>query len=191
MNKLFIIANVALAAVAVGCKSIEVERHGQTLATIKNADGTVEVVKDKAGNPILLDGGWEVDYFQHWNWQKFDVLTATAGKDVSLTINNYESGADSNLTALVAASFDGGTKLAVAIGEAYVKIAGGGAQASTVLSTAANVYSFFTSKGGDPAKATVKTDPKANTITVTDGSVGVLCDASGNCSECVGGKCSE
>ena len=185
MKKMMIIALAAGAAAITGCKSIEVERHAASLATVQNADGTVSVVKDAAGNPVILDGGWEVDYFQHWNWQRFDSLSAKAGTGVSLDINNYEGGADpTNLTALVSASFDGGTKLVTAIGEAYVKIAGGGAQASTVLTTAKNVIEYFKGKGGDVEKATVSTDTAANTIKVTDGKTCVECDAQGNCTDC-------
>lgn len=179
-------ATAAMFAGFTGCKSIEVERHAASLATVQNADGTVSVVKDAQGNPVILDGGWGVDYFQHWNWQRFDSLKAQAGSGVSLEINNYEGGADAtNLTALVTASFAGGANLATAIGEAYVKIAGGGAQASTVLSSASKIYEYFTSKGGDPEKATVTTDTAANTLKVSDGSTCVQCDAQGNCSECV------
>ena len=181
MKKLIMIT--CLLAAFAGCKSIEVERNGQSLATVTKADGTVEVVRDKDNNPVTLDGGWRVDYFQHWNWQRFDSLAAMAGKDVSLSINNYSSGADTNLAALVSASFDGGTKFVTAIGEAYAKIAGGKAQADTVLSTAQKVYEYFTGKGGDAAKATVTTE--GDKLTVTDGSTCVECDAAGNCTDCV------
>ena len=185
MKQTLILVALATATMVVGCKSIEVDRHASSLATVQNADGTVSVVKDAQGNPVILDGGWEVDYFQHWNWQKFDTLSATAGTGVTLNINNYEGGADpTNLTALVAESFDGGTKLVTAIGEAYVKIAGGGAQASTVLSSAQKVYEYFTGKGGDASKATVTTDAAKNTLKVSDGSTCVECDADGNCTYC-------
>lgn len=163
-----------------GCKSIEVDRKGQSLATVKHADGTVEVVKDTAGRPLVLDGGWRVDYFQHWNWQKFDNLEAEAGA-AKLKINNYQSGSDTNLTALVDASMAGATRLVVSIGETYAKVAGGGAQADTVLDVAQRVYSYFTSKGGDPAKATVsEADGK---VRVTDGATTVACDRDGNCGD--------
>ncbi len=184
MKKLMIAMLSAVSIMLVGCKSIEVERHASTLATVQNADGTVSVVKDAQNNPVILDGGWSVDYFQHWNWQEFDSLSAKAGS-AELAINNYRGGADAtNLTALVSASFDGGTKLVTAIGEAYVKIAGGGAQASTVLSSAQKVYEYFTGKGGDPEKATVSTDTASNTLKVSDGSTCVECDAAGNCTSC-------
>ena len=177
-------AIAAIFAGITGCKSIEVERHAASLATVQNADGTVSVVKDAQGNPVILDGGWGLDYFQHWNWQEFASLLAKTG-EAEVSINGYRGGADpTNLTALVATSFDGGTKLVTAIGEAYVKIAGGGAQASTVLSSAQSIYEYFTGKGGDASKATVSADTAANTLKVTDGSTCIQCDAAGNCSTC-------
>ncbi len=179
MKKLMMIALAACAAAMTGCKSIEVDRRGQALAT----DANGAVVKTAAGEPLVLDMGWSVDYFQHWNWQEFDALSAKAGQ-AELAINNYRGGADAtNLTALVQTSFDGGTKLAIAIGEAYTKIAGGGAQASTVLSSAQKIYEYFKSKGGDAEKATVTTTAD-NKVQVTDGSTCVECDAAGNCTDC-------
>ena len=173
---------VALIGICSGCKSIEVERNAQSLATIESADGTRTVVKDAAGNPVILDGGWTVDYFQHWNWQKFDSLKATAGAGVSLDINKYEGGADAtNLTQLVQTSLDSMTKLTVAVGEAYTKIAGG-AQADTVLDVAAKVANYFRNSGGDASKANVVTNADGKTLTVSDGTTSVSCDANGNCS---------
>lgn len=184
MKKLMIIALAACAATLVGCKSIEVERHASKLATVQNADGTVSVVRDSANNPVVLDGGWNVDYFQHWNWQRFDSLSAKAGKDVSLDINNYASGADSNLVALVDTSITGATKLIATAAEAYVKVAGGGAQADTALAVGQKIYEFFKSKGGDAEKAKVTTDTAANTVKVDDGATCIQCDAQGNCTDC-------
>ena len=183
MKKLMILAALAaMIAGATGCKSIEVERRASALATIANADGTVEIVRDRDGNPIILDGGWSLDYLQHWNWQRFDTFHATAGKGVAVDINGYSSGADTNLAAVISAGFDGGARLATAIGDAYVKIAGGGAQADTALNVAKKVYSYFTGKGGDASAATVTT---ANgKMRVSDGSTCVECDADGNCSTC-------
>jgi hypothetical protein len=184
MKKLMMLAVVAaVAGTMAGCKSIEVERHGQTVPTYTDTNGVVSAVCDKTGKPVILDGGWTVDYFQHWNWQKFDSLHAMAGKDVALEINNYEGGASaSNLTALVAASFDGGANLATAIGDAYVKIAGGGAQADATLSAVKKVYEYFVGKGGDASKATVTIE--GDKLQVTDGTTTVQCDAAGNCTDC-------
>lgn len=185
MKKLMIIALAACAASFVGCKSIEVERHAQSLATVQNADGTVSVVKDASGNPLVLDGGWEVDYFQHWNWQKFDSLHATAGSGVALDINNYEGGADAtNLTQLVHTSLEGLTKLVATAADAYVKVAGGGAQADVALNMANRMIKYFSDKGGDVSKATIATDTADNTVKVTDGSTCISCDVAGNCTDC-------
>lgn len=174
----------AMMTTTTGCKSVEVERRGQEVATVKDADGNHTVVYDKDGKAIILDKGWSVDYFQHWNWQEFDALSAKAGQ-AELSINNYKGGADAtNLTQLVHTSLDGLTKLAVAVGEAYEKIAGGGAQASTVLKTSKNILEYFTSKGGDATKANVSVDEAAKTLKVSDGTTCVSCDSAGNCSTC-------
>ena len=111
-------------------------------------------------------------------------VSAKAGKDVSLDINNYASGADSNLVALVDTSIMGATKLIATAAEAYVKVAGGGAQADTALATGKKIYDFFASKGGDAEKAKVTTDTAANTVKVDDGSTCITCDAAGNCTDC-------
>ncbi len=184
MNRLLILAALAALFVTTGCKSIEVERRPSKLATITDTNGTVTVVKDKVGNPIVLDGGWSVDYFQHWNWQKFDSFSAAAGAGVTLQINNYQSGADSNLVALVHTSLDGLTKLVATAADAYCKVAGGGAQADTAVKVAGKIAKYFTDKGGDVSKAKVTTDATAKTVTVTDGTTAIQCDAAGNCTDC-------
>ena len=172
------------AFVFAGCKSIEVERHADKVATWTDTNGVTKAVCDSKGKPVILDGGWSIDYFQHGNWQKFDMLTAQAGPGVSVTINKYESGMDSNLVALVSTSLDGLTKLTVAVGEAYVKIAGGGAQADTALKSASKIINYFRDKGGDVTKATVTSDEAAGTVKIDDGTTCISCDAGGNCSEC-------
>ena len=177
MKKLMMVALAACAVAIVGCKSIEVDRRGQQLATDKNG----EVVKTAAGEPLVLDMGWNVDYFQHWNWQKFDAMKARAG-EAELEINNYHSGADTNLSALVSASMGGLTQLIATAADAYVKVAGGGAQADTALNVAGKVISYFTSKGGDATKATVTTEGEK--VKVSDGTTCVECDKDGNCTEC-------
>ena len=188
MNKLLTIITAGVIGVmllSTGCKSIEVERNAQSLATVANADGTVSVVRDAQNNPVILDGGWSVDYFQHWNFQKFDSMEATAGAGVRLAINGYEGGADpTNLTALVGTSLEGLTKLVATAADAYVKVAGGGAQADTALNVAGKIVNYFASKGGDVSKATVTTDTAANTVKISDGTTTVQCDTAGNCTDC-------
>ena len=174
----------AIAGIGTGCKSIEVERYADKVATYSDTNGVVHAVCDAKGKPIILDGGWSVEYFQHWNMQKFDSLHATAGKGVALDINKYEGGADAtNLTELVNVSLDGLTKLVVAAADAYVKVAGGGAQADTALNVAQKAVSYFNEQGGDISKATVTADEAKQTITISDGSTSVTCDKDGNCTD--------
>ena len=103
MKKLIEITTLAaLCAIVAGCKSVTVTRHPATLAKIATADGGEKVATDSKGAPIVLDGGWEVEYFQHGNWQKFDAMSATAGAGVTFALNGYEGGTDySNLAKLV------------------------------------------------------------------------------------------
>jgi hypothetical protein len=169
MKTTTIIALAAIAAAMAGCKSIEVERKAQSLATIANADGTAEVVRDAAGNPIVLDGGWSVDYFQHWNWQEFDSLSARAGQ-AELAINNYRGGADAtNLTALVDASAKGAALLAERIAAAIAT--SGGSAATDAISAAVKKY---VSAGGDLSKTDIKCEN--GKCTVTDGTVSECVD---------------
>ena len=157
----------ALAAVG-GCKSIEVNKRPQTALTYTDAEGAVHLVLDKANKPVILDGGWEVDYFQHWMWTRLDTLNASAGTGVTLSLNGYESGVDSNLVALVKTSFDGATQLAAKIAAA-IATSGGSAAADGV----AALVRKFVANGGDVSKATVSCANGA--CTVTDGTVSESC----------------
>lgn len=113
-------------------------------------------------------------------------FAANVGENGTWSINadGYSRDLSSNAVVMVKEMFAGGAQLAIAIGDAYTKIAGGGAQAGTALSVAQKVYSFFTSQGGHPDKATVTTDTAANLLKVSDGTTCVQCDAQGNCSSC-------
>ena len=181
-----------LSAALVGCKSIEVERHGQSLATYTDTNGVVRVCVDVKGNPIVLDGGWEVSYFQHWTWTKLDTLSATAGSGVKLDINGYESGADSNLVALVDVSLKGTAELAAKIGTAIATCGASAAAeggAASIVSLAKQAYNRFVSRGGNVSKAVVSSSADG-TVTVTDGAIGVQCK-DGSCSDCAGGSCKD
>lgn len=189
MKKLTIIAAMLAASVMTGCKFVEVENNGKAVATVTNASGEETVVKDAAGNPIILARGWKVKYNQHWNWQSFDSMNAETGDGAKLQINGYAGGSDAtNLTGLVSASFSGGAQLALAIADAYTTIAGGGAQAQTATDVAAKVLNYFKASGGDESKASVTTDTTANTLTVSDGTTCTTCTADGNCTS---GSCTK
>ena len=175
MKKL-IVAAVLFAGVlagVTGCKSITVERHPPSVATYADTNGVVHAVCDTKGKPVILDGGWEVSYFQHWTWMKLDTLSATAGAGVSLQLNGYESGADSNLVALVKTSFDGAALLAAKIGAAIATSGGSvaGDAAKSLLSAAVQRY---LARGGNASNATVTC--KNGSCTISDGTVTETCD---------------
>lgn len=181
MNKLMLIAAVCALALT-GCKSITVNNRGEALAFDDNG----AVVMKADGNPLVLNKGWQVDYFQHWNWQKFDSLEShVRPEDISLTINQYSSGADTNLTTLVNASLTGLGTLALNIAEAYAKITGG-AVSDSAVSAAVTLYKKFLGSGGDESKATITTD--GGKVTVTDGTVTCTGDA---CTDRSDGSCAK
>jgi len=173
----------ALCVIVAGCKSVTVTRHPATLARVATADGTEKVATDKTGAPIVLDGGWEVEYFQHWNWQKFDAMSATAGPNVTFSLNGYEGGADaSNLVKLVEVSFKGAAELTAKIGAA-IATSGGSIAAEGGAKALAAAISRFIKKGGDASKAAV-TCADGN-CTISDGTVSEVCeDCCVDCKDC-------
>jgi len=114
-----------------------------------------------------------------------DIGVHTNGS-VTMSLNRYSRDLSTNSVVMVKEMFSGGAQLAVAIGDAYAKIVGGGAQAATVTDVASKVYQAFTSSGGDASKATVTTS--GNTLNVSDGSVCTTCTADGTCTT---GSCSK
>lgn len=166
---------------ACGCKSIEVEYRGKGLCTWTDTNGVVRAICDTIGQPIFYDKGWIVEYFSHGMLTDLDRMRAKAGT-AELDLNGYHSDVSSNFVGIISASFEGGAHLATAIGDAYCKIAGGGAQASTVLSSTKKIISYFKSLGGDASKASVTTD--GSLLKVSDGNTCVSCDAEGNCAAC-------
>ena len=184
MKKLMMIALAACAAAMMtattGCRAVTVENYGEEIARdaeskpVTLADGRIQTVRK----------GWKVHHNQHWMNTTADSVTANVKpEEIAFAMNGLNTKPSEELGNVIEKSFDGGTKLVTAIGEAYVKIAGGGAQASTVLSSAQQIYEYFKSKGGDVEKATVSTTSD-NKVQVTDGSTCVECDAAGNCTDC-------
>ena len=174
MKKLIEITTLAaLCAIVAGCKSVTVTRHPATLAKIATADGGEKVATDAKGAPIVLDGGWEVEYFQHWNWQKFDAMSATAGPNVTFSLNGYEGGADaSNLVNLVEVSFKGAAELTAKICAA-IATSGGSIAAEGGAKALASAISKFIKSGGDASKATVTCE--GGNCTISDGTISEIC----------------
>ena len=182
------IALAACAAAMTGCPTrVQIERDEPTKILPK------QEVREFNGTNILIT----TDYFvppAHYCvtarsplFAKESVakFAADVGENGTWSINadGYSRDLSTNAVVMTKELFAGGAQLVTAIGEAYVKIAGGGAQASTVLSSAQKIYEYFTSKGGDASKATVSTTAD-NKVQVTDGSTCVECDAAGNCTDC-------
>ena len=182
-----ILAMAALSTAIVGCKSITVDRRGQELA--KDKDGNV--LCGTNGVPIILDKGWEIDYWQHWQLVKFDDMQAAIRpEEISFALGGYYSAADSNLVALVDVSLRGAAELAAKIGTAIATCgASSGVEggAAAIVSLAKTAYAKFKAKGGDETKAVV-TSAADGTVTVSDGTVGVQCK-DGSCSYCPDGNC--
>ena len=150
MKKLIEITTLAaLCAIVAGCKSVTVTRHPATLAKIATADGGEKVATDSKGAPIVLDGGWEVEYFQHGNWQKFDAMSATAGAGVTFA----------ELTAKIGAA---------------IATSGGSIAAEGGAKALAAAISKFIKNGGDTSKATV-TCADGN-CTISDGTISEVCE---------------
>lgn len=169
MKKILILGAIAVASVVTGCKSIEVDRRGHQVAM----DGQGQVIKDKDGNPIVLDMGWNVDYFQHWNWQQFDSMHAKAG-EAELDINGYQGGAGaSNLVALVSTSLSGVATITEKVAAAIVT-SGGSVAVDLGQQLIQQAAERFVAKGGDASTATV----------TCDGTDCKICDASGVCETC-------
>lgn len=186
MKKMMFAALVA--AVAAGCQTrITATKNPEAVNPIYG------VVKVNGEDKVIVvgycvtSGGWEATarepLYSDRSLKGLEIGVQTNGT-VFMKLDAYKSDLSTNAVAMVDGMFKNGANLVTAIGDAYVKIAGGGAQAETVLSTAAKVYNFFATNGGDPSKATVSVDEAAKKITITDGTTCVECSDAGVCTEC-------
>ena len=186
MSKIVFAAMVA--AVAVGCQTrITAEKHAeqalpiQEKVTVNGED--VLIVKGYQ----IASGGWYATarspLYAAEALDGLEIGVHTNGS-VTLSIAKYQRDLSTNAVAMVDGMAKNGANLVTAIGEAYVKIAGGGAQAESVMSVARKAYGLFADGGGDVSKANVSVD--AGKVRICDGERCVECDAGGNCSECVG-----
>lgn len=186
MNKIMLIA--ALAATMTGCQT--------RITATKNpevAHPVQEVVKVNGEDHVITksyqvtSGGWEATarspLYADEALKGLKISVETNGT-VRLEIDTYSRDLSTNAVAMTREMFSGGAQLVTAIGDAYVKIAGGGAQADTVANLTAKAYNFFKSKGGNINAAKVTVDDAAKTFKISDGSTCVECTADGSCSEC-------
>ena len=191
MNKVMFAALVAAFGIGLtGCQTrITAEKYPEQVLPIQ------KVVKVNGEDQVITEhyqiasGGWYATarspLYATEALEGLAISVSTNGT-VSLDLNKYERDLSTNAVVMVEKMFKGGADLALAIGDAYVKIAGGGAQADTVTEVVKKVYGAFTSGGGDPSKATVATE--GDKLTISDGSVCTTCTPDGNCTT---GACSD
>lgn len=188
MNKIMLFAAIS-AALLTGCQTrITATKNAEVVHPIQRVvqvNGQDQVIVDRYE---ISSGGWEATarspLYAKEALAGLEIGVETNGT-VHLALGSYDRDLSTNAVAMVKEMFAGGANLAIAIGEAYTKIAGG-AQADTVMTVAKTVYNAFTSSGGDATKATVTTE--GETIKVSDGSVCTTCTVDGTCTT---GSCSE
>ena len=187
MNKMLILATIA--AALCGCQTrITAEKFPEQVLPIQQkvtVNGEDRLITT---HYQIASGGWDATarspLWAQEGIKGLDVSVGTNGT-VALKAGEYARDLSTNAVTLTKEMFAGGATLIREIGEAYVKIAGGGAQASTVLSVAQKLYQSFTDGGGDPAKATV-TENGGNVV-VSDGTICTTCTPDGTCTT---GNCS-
>ena len=200
MNKMIMICAVIGAASLTGCQTrITATKNAEVAHPIQ------EVVKVNGEDQVInksyqvTSGGWEATARSPL-WAAETLKGLSIGVDtngtVRMDLDAYGRDLSTNAVTMTREMFSGGAQLAIAIGDAYCKIAGGGAQADTVTKVVAKAYNLFKGAGGDETKATVTTDPATGTLKVSDGTTCVTCDKSGNCTagtcstgDCPSGNC--
>ena len=188
MKKLVIIVGLVLAFA--GCQtSITAEKHPEVAHAVQKVvqvNGQDQVITD---HYEVTSGGWYATarspLYAAEALSGLEIGVHTNGS-VTLVLDKYDRDISTNAVVMVKNVFDGGVQLITAAGEAYAKIAGGGAQADTVLNVAKSIYKSFTDNGGSPEKA--KVDIVDGNVVMSDGSVCTTCTTGG---ECTTGACSE
>lgn len=187
MKKLMIVALCATIAALCGCQTrVTIESDATTPLPIQ------QLVEENGTNRVITTGYYEgrphylitarSPLYAKESVARFAAQVGERGT-WSINADGYSRDLSTNAVAITHAMFEGGANLAVAIGDAYAKIAGGKAQADTALSVGQRVVQYFKSRGGDVTKASVTTTAD-NKVQVSDGSTCVECDAAGNCSDC-------
>jgi len=189
-NKIILFSVIIGCAILTGCQTrITAEKMPEQVHPIQqlvNVNGTNAVITT---GYVVTSGGWfataRSPLYAKEELRGLEIGVSTNGY-VHLSLGDYSRDLSTNSVMIVKEMFSGGAQLAISIGDAYTKIAGGGAQASTVLDIAKKVYSAFTTAGGDVQNATVSTS--GYNLTVSDGSVCTTCTTEGSCTTC---SCSE
>lgn len=187
-NRIIVLCAAACVAVLTGCQTrITAEKYAEQVLPIQEkvtVNGEEQIITT---HYQIASGGWYATARSPlYATEALDglALGVHTNGSVTLSLDKYRRDLSTNSVVMVREMFSGSAQLVTAIGDAYVKIAGGGAQATTVADVAGKVYSYFTGAGGDASKASVTTDETAKTIKVSDGTTCISCDAAGNCTNC-------
>ena len=187
-NIMFFALAAAFVVCLTGCQTkITAEKNPEQVFLIQEkvtVNGTEQIITKDIK---IASGGWHATarspLYATEALEGLNLGVQTNGT-VYLSLGKYNRDLSTNSVVMVEEMFSGGARLFKEIGDAYVKIAGGGAQAATVMDVAAKAGNFFVSKGGDPAKATVAVDDAAKKLTISDGSTCIECSDTGVCSDC-------
>lgn len=183
MNKIMLIIALATAALT-GCQTrITAEKNPEQALPIQEVvtvNGQDQVIT--RGYQIASGGWYATARSPLYATEALDGLElgVHTNGSVTLALNRYQRDLSTNAVVMVDNLMTGGTKLITAIGETYAKIAGG-ASADAIMAVAKKAYSLFATAGGNADKASVSVDEAAKSLTVSDGSICVTCDANGNC----------
>ena len=191
MNKFKIMFAVFFAAIIMiltGCQSVfEITKNPEQMHPIHkvvSVNGQEEKMVDhyerSSGG---YNGYYRAPLFSTEQVRGVKVSVATNGT-FTFEIDDYQKDLSTNSVVMVEKMFSGGAQLAIAIGDAYTKIVGGGAQADTIANLTAKAYNFFKSKGGNIDAAEVTVDAGGNKFKISDGSTCVECSPDGTCTEC-------
>lgn len=176
--------------VFIGCQTrVTWEKNAEValpIYEVREVNGVQQlVIKDYR----VTSGGWYVTARSPlWAKEQFNGFTVNIASNgvMTVTLDAYDRDLSTNAVVMTKTIFDGSANLALAVAKAYATISTGGASdAGGAL--VSKIVSYFKSKGGDASKSTVISDGK--TLTVTDGTTAIQCDADGNCSPCTGGTC--
>ena len=189
MNKLVFAALVAAFGIGLtGCQtSIKAEKRPEQVIPIQEkvtVNGEDQIITKDVK---IASGGWYATarspLYADEALEGLEIGVHTNGS-VTMSLARYRRDLSTNSVVMVEKMFSGGAQLAIAIGDAYTKIAGGGAQADTIANLTAKAYNFFKSKGGNIDAAKVTIDESSKTFKISDGSTCVECSPDGSCKEC-------
>ena len=180
-----------VALVFVGCQTrVTWEKNPETALPIQSVVEVNGVQQLATTGYQVTGGGWLVTARSPlWAKEQFSGFSVSVGTNgaFNVALNSYDRDLSTNAVVLTKTIFDGSVNLALAVAKAYATIStGGGVDATSAI--VSKVVAYFKSKGGDASKATVTSD--GSTLTVTDGTTSIQCDADGNCSPCAYGVCS-